>query len=109
MPANKNQIRRIQTLLKMMRQNRYPNYTSFIREMKNQDIAGIYNISAKTFQRDVADLRDEYGAPIHYDASRKGFYLSNIGVDKYLSPVSGRRTTILLPQFSDSFASCIAA
>lgn len=78
MPANKNQIRRIQTLLKMMRQNRYPNYTSFIREMKNQDVAGIYNISAKTFQRDVADLRDEYGAPIHYDASRKGFYLSNI-------------------------------
>ena len=35
MPANKNQIRRIQTILKMMRQNRYPNYTSFIKEMKN--------------------------------------------------------------------------
>lgn len=37
MPANKNQIRRIQTILKMMRQNRYPNFTSFIKEMKNQD------------------------------------------------------------------------
>ena len=78
MPANKNQIRRIQTLLKMMRQNRYPNYTSFIKEMKNQDISGIYNVSSKTFQRDIADLRDEYGAPVHYDASRKGFYLSHV-------------------------------
>lgn len=78
MPANKNQIRRIQTILKMMRQNRYPNYTSFIKEMKNQDIAGAYKLSSKTFQRDIADLRDEYGAPVRYDASRKGFYLANI-------------------------------
>ena len=78
MPANKNQIRRIQTILKMMRQNRYPNYTSFIKEMKNQDIAGAYKLSSTTFLREIADLRDEYGAPIHYDSSRKGFYLSNI-------------------------------
>lgn len=77
MPANKNQIRRIQTILKMMRQNRYPNFTSFMKEMKSQDAAGAYELSSKTFSRDIADLRDEYGAPIHYDASRKGFYLSN--------------------------------
>lgn len=77
MPANKNQIRRIQTILKMMRQNRYPNFTSFIKEMKNQDAAGAYELSSKTFSRDIADLRDEYGAPVHYDASRKGFYLTN--------------------------------
>ena len=67
MPANKNQIRRIQTILKMMRQNRYPNYTTFIKEMQAQDIAGTYKLSSKTFQRDIADLRDEYGAPVHYD------------------------------------------
>lgn len=78
MPANKNQIRRIQTILKMLRQNSYPNYTSFIKEMKNQDVAGTYKLSNKTFQRDIAELRDEYGAPIYYDASRKGFYLSNV-------------------------------
>lgn len=77
MPANKNQIRRIQTILKMMRQNRYPNYNSFLKEMKNQDTAGVYKLSSKTFQRDIADLRDEYGAPIYYDSSRKGFYLAN--------------------------------
>ena len=77
MPANKNQIRRIQTLLKMMRQGRYPNYTSFIKEMRNQDAAGAFDLSSKTFSRDIADLRDEYGAPVCYDASRKGFYLTN--------------------------------
>ncbi len=77
MPANKNQIRRIQTILKMMRQNRYPNFTSFLKEMKNQDAAGTYELSSKTFSRDIADLRDEYGAPVRYDASRKGFYLTN--------------------------------
>ena len=77
MPANKNQIRRIQTILKMMRQNRYPNFTSFLKEMKNQDAAGTYQLSSKTFTRDIADLRDEYGAPVQYDPSRKGFYLTN--------------------------------
>jgi predicted DNA-binding transcriptional regulator YafY len=78
MPANKNQIRRIQTIVKMMRQNRYPNYPRFLKEMEKLDIAGAYQkTSSKTFQRDIADLRDEYGAPVHYDESRKGYYLAN--------------------------------
>ena len=59
MPANKNQIRRIQTILKMMRQCRYPNFTSFMKEMKSQDPAGAYELSSKTFSRDIADLREE--------------------------------------------------
>ncbi len=78
MPANKNQIRRIQTILSMMRMNRYPNYTSFLKEMAARDPANTYDkVSSKTFQRDIADLRDEYKAPIRYDASRRGFYLTN--------------------------------
>ena len=77
MPANKNQIRRMQTILKMMRQGRYPNYTSFMKEMRAQDAAGAFRLSSKTFSRDIADLRDEYKAPIHYDSCRKGFYLAD--------------------------------
>ena len=77
MPASKNQIRRMQTLLKMLRSNSYPNYTSFMKEMRAQDVAGAFKLSSKTFSRDIADLRDEYGAPIHYDSCRKGFYLSD--------------------------------
>ena len=77
MPASKNQIRRMQTLLTMLRSNRYPNYTSFMKEMRRLDSAGAFKLSSKTFQRDIADLRDEYGAPLHYDSCRKGFYLSD--------------------------------
>ena len=68
----------MQTILKMLRQNSYPNYTSFIKEMRSQEYSGKYELSSKTFQRDIADLRDEYGAPVYYDNSRKGYYLSNI-------------------------------
>lgn len=76
MPANKNQIRRMQVLLKMMRKSAYPNHTSFIREMQKEDIA-FKGISSKTLQRDIADLRDEYGAPVKYDAVRQGYYLED--------------------------------
>jgi hypothetical protein len=34
--------------------------------------------------------------------SQQGY--ENIGVDKYLSPVSGSKTTIALPEFSGLFA-----
>ena len=77
MPLNKNQTRRIQLLLKMLRQSRYPNSASFLDEMRRLDVAGVYELSAKTFSRDIAVLRDEFGAPVKYDASRKGFYLTN--------------------------------
>jgi len=36
-------------------------------------------------------------------------YSLNIGVDKYLSPVSGKRATIVLPLFSGRLANKIAA
>ena len=36
-------------------------------------------------------------------------YSENIGVERYLSPVSGRSATIILPLFSGRFASCVAA
>ena len=37
------------------------------------------------------------------------FYSEYIGVDRYLSPVSGRRTTIFFPLFSGLFARVSAA
>lgn len=76
MPANKNQIRRMQILLKMMRKNSYPNHSSFVKEMQRED-PSFKGISAKTLQRDIADLRDEYGAPVQYDPSRQGYYLED--------------------------------
>ncbi|MDF2951881.1 MAG: hypothetical protein K0S18_1464 [Anaerocolumna sp.] len=37
------------------------------------------------------------------------FYSVNNGVDMYLSPVSGNKTTIVLPAFSGRFATSVAA
>ncbi len=78
MPANKNKLLRLQTILAMMRKSAYPNFNRFMVEMKRQDPAGAYKLSGKTFSRDIADLKEEFHAPIRYDAARKGFFLANL-------------------------------
>ena len=77
MGVTKYNIQRIKRLLAMLKENRYPNYPRFLAEMKRQDIAGAYNLSARTLQRDIAFLKSEYGAPIQYDYERKGYYLTD--------------------------------
>ena len=56
---------RIQWLHKKMTMKSYPNA---------QRIAERFNISHRQAQRDLDYLRRELGAPIEYDAKRKGFY-----------------------------------
>ena len=77
MAVTKYNIRRLKRLLAMLKENRYPNYPRFLAEMKHQDLAGAYNLSARTLQRDVAFLKHEYGAPIEYDRERRGYYLAD--------------------------------
>ncbi len=76
MATSKYNIIRIKRLLAMLKENRYPNYPRFLEEMKKLDIAGAYNLSARTLQRDIAFLKTEYKAPICYDYERKGYYLT---------------------------------
>lgn len=47
---------------------RYPNCATFME---------VYGISRRTAMRDLDFLRDDWRAPVVYDASRKGFYLSD--------------------------------
>lgn len=77
MGVTKYNIQRIKRLLSMLKENRYPNYPRFLAEMKRQDIAGAYNLSARTLQRDIAFLKSEYSAPIEYDYERRGYYLTD--------------------------------
>ena len=77
MAVTKYNIRRLKHLLAMLKENRYPNYPRFLAEMRRQDIAGAYDLSARTLQRDVAFLKSEYGAPIEYDRERRGYYLAD--------------------------------
>ena len=69
-------IRRIKHLIAMLKENRYPNFPRFIAEMKKMDIAGAYKLSSRTFLRDIEFLKSEYNAPIEYDYSNKGYYLT---------------------------------
>jgi proteasome accessory factor B len=77
MPINKKFRERVNCLLRLVKENRYPNYTMMIKEMKKLDVAGAYNISRKTIQRDVAYLKEELHAPIEYDPVNRGYYLTN--------------------------------
>ena len=77
MAVTKYNIRRLKRLLAMLKENRYPNYPRFLAEMRRQDIAGAYDLSARTLQRDIAFLKSEYGAPIEYDRERRGYFLAD--------------------------------
>ena len=77
MPINKQRQTRLNCLLRLMRENRYPNHPILKKAMSLLDAAGAYAISQKSVQRDVAYLKKEYGVPIEYDAERKGYYLSD--------------------------------
>ena len=77
MPINKKFRERVNCLLRLIKENRYPNHTIMIREMKKLDVASSYNISRKTIQRDVAYLKEELHAPIEYDPVNRGYYLTN--------------------------------
>lgn len=77
MPANKNKLLRMGVVIEMMRKNSFPNFPRFMAEMKSRDPAGAYKLSDRTFRRDIEDLRKEYGAPIEYDDSERGYFLTN--------------------------------
>lgn len=66
------QYHRIRRILEMIREGTrtgdYPNASDFSRELE---------VSWITVMRDLDFLRDDEGAPIEYDASRKGFYLAD--------------------------------
>lgn len=68
------QVYRIRRIVEMIRQElpggRLPSAGDFAREL---------DVSWHTIIRDLNFLRDDEGAPIHYDASRKGYLLTDRG------------------------------
>jgi len=65
MKRSKTQAERLLALDQLLRNNKYPNCTSFAEE---------WEISTKTAQRDIDYLKDRMGAPIEYDALKRGYY-----------------------------------
>ena len=65
MKRSKTQAERLLALDQLLRNNKYPNCTSFAEE---------WEISTKTAQRDLEYLQDRMGAPLQYDALKRGYY-----------------------------------
>jgi len=67
MKRSKTQAERLLDLDRRLRNSEYPNCTSFATE---------WEISTKTAQRDFEFLRDRMGAPLEYDALKRGYFYS---------------------------------
>lgn len=74
MPVSGNQWVRLQMILGAMRRGKYVNSNSF-NEMA-EDSEDIKGVSARTFARDIKTLK-KIGAPVEYNASKRGFYLTD--------------------------------
>jgi predicted DNA-binding transcriptional regulator YafY len=83
MPTNKKQLKRMIKFVAMLKENRYPNCSSFADDLMKEDLYNNINISCtpKTVQRDIRTLKEEFNAPIEYDPERRGYYLLHHGWD----------------------------
>ena len=83
MPVNKKQLKRLIRFVAMLKENRYPNCSSFAKELRKDDLNDNVNISCttKTIQRDIKTLKEEFDAPIEYDTEMRGYYLLHHGWD----------------------------
>ena len=62
---------RLVKIVSLLRQNVYPNHKTVEKALRSLDVAGVYNVSQKTIQRDVQYLRDMHAAPIAFDNGRR--------------------------------------
>ncbi|MCK5844946.1 MAG: WYL domain-containing protein [Victivallales bacterium] len=83
MPVNKKQLKRMIKFVAMLKENRYPNCSSFAEELRRADIYDNVNISCttKTIQRDIKTLREEFDAPVVFDHGMNGYRLTHHGWD----------------------------
>lgn len=81
MPVSKKQLVRLIRLVAQLKENRYPNCVSFASEMRKADMDENLNLActAKTISRDIQLLKNDFDAPIKFDAARNGYYLTHHG------------------------------
>ena len=77
MASDVTKMTRLVKIVSLLRQNVYPNHKTVEKALRSLDVAGVYNVSQKTIQRDVQYLRDMYAAPIAFDNGKRGYYLTD--------------------------------
>ncbi len=78
MPTSKKQLIRFVRLVASLKENRYPNCSSFAAALRAADVNENINIACtpKTVARDIQVLKNDFGAPIKFSASKNGYYLT---------------------------------
>ena len=78
MPMGKKQLLRLIRLVAQLKENRYPNCSSFASDMRKADLDENLNVSCtpKTIFRDIQTLKTDFDAPIEFDKTRNGYYLT---------------------------------
>ena len=87
MPMQKSQLHRLNRIAALLKENRYPNSESLIREFRRISEEEDLNIACvkKTVLRDIKALKNEFHCPIAFDRKRNGYYLKHHGWD-FISP-----------------------
>ena len=76
---NKQQLNRLILLCSELRNNKYPNATSFTRKLKrlSEEDSRYLSVSTKTFDRDIKLLKKEFHAPVYYYPKERGYRLED--------------------------------
>ena len=81
MPINKKQIMRMAKFVSELRQNRFPNASSFADRLASESDSGFtaMKCTTKTIQRDIKSLKEDFGAPIEWNSAKNGYYFRHQG------------------------------
>ena len=87
MPLQKAQMHRLMRIAALLKENRYPNSETLVKEFRRIALEEELEISCvkKTVLRDMKVLENEFGCPLAFDRARNGYYLKHHGWD-FIAP-----------------------
>jgi len=87
MPRQKAQLHRLIRITALLKENRYPNSETLVREFRRIAVEEELEIdcSKKTILRDMKTLEREFKCPLAFDRAHNGYYLKHHGWD-FIAP-----------------------
>ena len=87
MPLQKSQMHRLMRISALLKENRYPNSETLIKEFRRIALEEGLEIDCgkKTILRDMKTLEHEFNCPLAFDRARNGYYLKHHGWD-FIAP-----------------------
>ena len=87
MPMPKSQLHRLMRIAALLKENRYPNSETLVKEFRRMAVEEDLEIDCckKTVLRDMKVLENEFHCPLGFDRARNGYYLRHHGWD-FIAP-----------------------